>query len=109
MITGAASGIGRALAEGLAREGARLVLADVDEAGLQAACAALAARGTAAVAVRTDVSERGQVLALADRAWDAFGAVHILSNNAGVSTWGGLEAASHRDWQWVLGVNLWGV
>ncbi|MGH7279011.1 MAG: SDR family NAD(P)-dependent oxidoreductase, partial [Candidatus Rokuibacteriota bacterium] len=47
--------------------------------------------------------------ALADRAFDAFGAVHVLCNNAGVATWGGLETATHRDWQWVLGVNLWGV
>ena len=46
---------------------------------------------------------------LADRAWSAFGAVHVLCNNAGVATWGGLETATHRDWQWVLGVNLWGV
>lgn len=109
MVTGAASGIGLALSAALAREGARLVLADVDEAGLAAARASLVAQGAEAVAVRTDVSDRGQVQALAGRAWDAFGAVHVLCNNAGVSTWGGLETATHRDWQWVLGVNLWGV
>jgi NAD(P)-dependent dehydrogenase (short-subunit alcohol dehydrogenase family) len=49
------------------------------------------------------------VKALAERAWSAFGAVHVLCNNAGVAAWGGLESATHRDWQWVLGVNLWGV
>jgi NAD(P)-dependent dehydrogenase (short-subunit alcohol dehydrogenase family) len=59
--------------------------------------------------VRTDVSELAQVEALAARAFEAFGAVHVLCNNAGVAAWGGLESASHHDWQWVLGVNLWGV
>ena len=109
MVTGAGSGIGRALAAALAREGARLVLADVDEAELEATRASLAARGAEAVALRTDVSDRAQVQALADRAWSVFGGVHVLCNNAGVAAWGGLEAATHRDWQWVLGVNLWGV
>jgi NAD(P)-dependent dehydrogenase (short-subunit alcohol dehydrogenase family) len=109
VVTGAGSGIGRALAAGLAREGARLVLADVDEAGLDATRAALVAHTADALAVPTDVSDRAQVQALADRAWGAFGAVHVLCNNAGVAAWGGLETATVRDWQWVLGVNLWGV
>lgn len=109
MVTGAASGIGRALATALAREGARLVLADVDETGLEATRGIVAGQGTEAVALRTDVSDRAQVQTLADRAWSAFGAVHVLCNNAGVAAWGGLETATHRDWQWVLGVNLWGV
>jgi NAD(P)-dependent dehydrogenase (short-subunit alcohol dehydrogenase family) len=65
--------------------------------------------GTEAVTVRTDVTELAQVQALAERAWKTFGAVHVLCNNAGVAAWGGLEKATHRDWQWVLGVNLWGV
>ena len=109
MVTGAGNGIGLALATALAREGARLVLADVDEAALDDARASLVAQGTEAVAMRTDVSDRTQVQALADRAWSAFGAVHVLCNNAGVAIWGGLDTASYRDWQWVLGVNLWGV
>src|SRR5437879_290434 len=82
----------------------RIVAADVDEAGL-----AQTIDGLDGVAVRTDVSERREVLALADRAWAAYGAVHVVCNNAGVALWGGLEAATHRDWRWVLGVNLWGV
>src|SRR5437899_1186638 len=82
----------------------RSVAADVDEAGL-----AQTIDGLDGVAVRTDVSERREVLALADRAWAAYGAVHVVCNNAGVALWGGLEAATHRDWRWVLGVNLWGV
>jgi NAD(P)-dependent dehydrogenase (short-subunit alcohol dehydrogenase family) len=61
------------------------------------------------VALRTDVSDRSQVHALADRAFTAVGKVHVLCNNAGVAHWGPLQSATHRDWQWVIGVNLWGV
>lgn len=104
VVTGAGSGIGRALARAFAREEMRVVAADVDEAGLAETVA-----GFDGIAVRTDVTDLGQVRALADRAFDAFGAVHVLCNNAGVALGGGLESASHQDWQWVLGVNLWGV
>src|SRR5438876_1011248 len=65
--------------------------------------------GGQALTVVTDVSDLGQVQALADRAFAHFGKVHVVCNNAGVAIWGGLETATHRDWQWVLGVNLWGV
>src|SRR3989475_11714830 len=82
----------------------RIAAADVDEAGL-----AQTIKGLDAIAVPTDVTDLAQVQALADRAWESFGAVHVLCNNAGVAVWGGLETATHRDWQWVLGVNLWGV
>ncbi len=71
--------------------------------------AAIRALGGEAISARTDVSDLAQVQALADHAFGAFGRVHVLCNNAGVATWGGLETATHRDWQWVLGVNLWGV
>jgi len=104
VVTGAGSGIGRALARALALEGARIVAADLDEAGM-----AETTRDLDAIAVRTDVTQRSQVLALADRAFSEFGAVHVLCNNAGVAVWGGLERATHQDWEWVLGVNLWGV
>ncbi len=104
VVTGAGSGIGRALSHAFAREGMRIAAADVDEAGL-----AETIKGLDAVAVRTDVTDLAQVQALADRAWESFGAVHVLCNNAGVAVWGGLETATHRDWQWALGVNLWGV
>ena len=104
VVTGAGSGIGRALSHALAREGMRIVAADVDEADL-----AETIKGLDAIAVRTDVTDLVQVQALADRGWESFGAVHVLCNNAGVAVWGGLETATHRDWQWVLGVNLWGV
>jgi NAD(P)-dependent dehydrogenase (short-subunit alcohol dehydrogenase family) len=104
VVTGAGSGIGRALARALAREGARIVAADLDEAGM-----AETVRDIDALAIRTDVTQRSQVLTLADRAFSELGAVHVLCNNAGVAVWGSLERATHQDWQWVLGVNLWGV
>ena len=109
VVTGGGSGIGRALALSLAREGARLVLADLDEPAMEGVARQAREHGVETLTVRTDVTELAQVQALAERAWKAFGAVHVLCNNAGVAAWGGLDKATHRDWQWVLGVNLWGV
>ncbi len=109
VVTGGGSGIGRALALALAREGARIVVADVDEVAMDGVAREARAHGVESLAVRTDVTDLGQVQALAERAWTTFGAVHVLCNNAGVAAWGGLEKATHRDWQWILGVNLWGV
>ena len=109
VVTGGASGIGRALILRFARDGANVVVADVDEPGMASVAGEAQALGVKAIAVRTDVSDLGQVQALAARAFDTFGTVHVLCNNAGVAAWGGIESATHRDWQWVLGVNLWGV
>ncbi|MBI5628459.1 MAG: SDR family NAD(P)-dependent oxidoreductase [Candidatus Rokubacteria bacterium] len=109
VVTGGASGIGRALALAFAREACRIVLADVDEPGMAQVVETIKAGGGEACAVRTDVSDLGQVQALAEHAWASLGAVHVLCNNAGVAVSGGLETASYRDWQWVMGVNLWGV
>jgi NAD(P)-dependent dehydrogenase (short-subunit alcohol dehydrogenase family) len=109
VVTGGGSGIGRALVLALARAGSRVVIADVDEGAMAAVAGEVEALRGEALTVRTDVSDLAQVQQLADRAWKAFGAVHVLCNNAGVAAWGGLERATHRDWQWVLGVNLWGV
>jgi len=109
VVTGGASGIGRALAEGLAAEGASIVVADVDEPGLVETVKRIERRGGRALSVPTDVTDRARVQVLADRAFAAFGKVHVLCNNAGVAIWGGLEQSTHRDWEWVLGVNLWGV
>jgi NAD(P)-dependent dehydrogenase (short-subunit alcohol dehydrogenase family) len=109
VVTGGGSGIGRALALALAREGARIVVADVDEAAMEGVVRESRGLGVESLAVRTDVTDLAQVQALAERAWKAFGVVHLLCNNAGVAAWGGLEKATHRDWQGVLGVNLWGV
>jgi NAD(P)-dependent dehydrogenase (short-subunit alcohol dehydrogenase family) len=109
VVTGGASGIGRALALRFAREGANVVVADLDPAGMEAVASEARGLGVKALTARTDVSDLTQVEALATRAFETFGAVHVLCNNAGVAAWGGLESATHRDWQWVLGVNLWGV
>ncbi len=108
-VTGAASGIGRALAERFAREGMRVVLADVEEKPLAEARTAIAQLGAEAIAVTTDVSNRWQVEALARRAVEAFGTVHVLCNNAGVVAGGPVRALSQEDWDWVVGVNLFGV
>jgi NAD(P)-dependent dehydrogenase (short-subunit alcohol dehydrogenase family) len=109
VVTGAGSGIGRALAQALAREGARVVVADIEEAAAAAVVADIGGRGGDALAVRADVSDLAQVQAMADRAFAHFGAVHVLCNNAGVALHGSLQDATHQDWQWVLAVNLWGV
>jgi len=65
--------------------------------------------GRRGLAVKTDVSHLADVQALADRAFAELGAVHVVCNNAGVALWGGLESVSHQDWEWAMGVNLWGV
>ncbi len=109
VITGAASGLGRAMAERFAREGMRLALADVNAGDLARAETELRAAGAAVIGVRTDVSKAGDVEALAARTLEAFGAVHLVVNNAGVSPLGALWENTIADWQWALGVNLWGV
>jgi NAD(P)-dependent dehydrogenase (short-subunit alcohol dehydrogenase family) len=109
VVTGAGSGIGRALALALVRAGARVVVADVDEAALADTRQAIESRTGEALAVRTDVADLAQVQALADQAFARFGAVHVLCNNAGVVVHGDLPSATREDWQWVIGVNLWGV
>ena len=109
VVTGGASGIGRALCLAFAAEGANVVVADIDEAGMAETAAAAAKAGVKAFAAKTDVTKLASVEALAERAWKEMGAVHVLCNNAGVAIHGGMESATHHDWEWVLGVNLWGV
>ena len=109
VVTGGGSGIGRALALALAREGARIVVADVHEGDAAETVRLVSAAGAEGLAVRTDVADRRQVEALADRVFDRYGTTHLLCNNAGVVVHGALESATWEDWQWVLGVNLWGV
>jgi NAD(P)-dependent dehydrogenase (short-subunit alcohol dehydrogenase family) len=109
VVTGAGSGLGRELALRFAREGMKLALADVDEDAAARTGAELSAAGSAAIAVRCDVSSGADVEALAARALDAFGAVHVVCNNAGVAPLGVVWENTVPDWQWTLGVNLWGV
>jgi NAD(P)-dependent dehydrogenase (short-subunit alcohol dehydrogenase family) len=109
VITGGASGIGRGIAERCVREGIKVVLADIDEADLTKAESELKSSGGTVLGVRTDVSKRAEVELLARRAVDTFGQVHLLFNNAGVGAGGAPWEASWNDWEWVIGVNLWGV
>ena len=110
VVTGAAGGIGRALALRLAAERASLVVADVErEALIDTERVALAAGANQVLAVPTDVSDGNAVERLATAAFDRFGAVHVLCNNAGVFQGGLVWEVTDADWQWVLGVNLHGM
>ena len=109
VITGGASGIGRAVAERAAAEGMKIVLGDIEEGPLKQAVDDLSAAGAETIGVRTDVAERASVEALRDRALDRFGAVHLVHNNAGIGLGGPIWEVTEEDWRWILGVNLWGV
>lgn len=109
VISGGASGIGLALARRFGREGVRLVLADIESTALDGAVATLAAEGIEATGVVADVSDRAQVQAVADAAMDRYGALHLAFNNAGVGSGGLSWELTEADWQWILGVDLWGV
>jgi NAD(P)-dependent dehydrogenase (short-subunit alcohol dehydrogenase family) len=109
VITGGASGIGKAVAERAAAEGMKIVIADIEEGPLKEAEGELGARGAEAIGVVTDVSDAASVRALRDRALDRFGAVHLVHNNAGVGLGGVIWEFSEEDWRWILGANQWGV
>lgn len=109
VVTGAASGIGRALAERFAAEKMRVVLADVEAAPLREVEDALLERGADVLAVEMDVRKPESVEDLRRRAVEAYGNIHVLCNNAGVATGGLMWELSTADWEWTLGVNLWGV
>jgi NAD(P)-dependent dehydrogenase (short-subunit alcohol dehydrogenase family) len=109
VVTGAASGIGLALAERFATAGMPVVLADVDEPGLAAAAERIGALGVETLTVRTDVSDEASVQALAAAATQRFGTVHVVCNNAGVVSQSDAWFGPLSAWTWVFGVNLWGV
>lgn len=109
VITGAASGFGRELARLGAKRGMKLVLADIQQEALDAVRRELEASGAQVLAMRCDVRKEEEVQALANGAMDTFGAVHLLFNNAGVGIGGLVWEHTAADWEWVLGVNLWGV
>lgn len=109
VVTGAANGIGRAIAERCVREGMKVVLAGINEGNLSRAETELRALGGNVLSVKTDVAKRSDMELLARRTLDAFGGVHLLVNNAGVGAGGSPWEATWNDWEWVIGVNLWGV
>ena len=108
-VTGAASGLGRSMALAFAAEGMDVALADVDEVSLSAVQEEILAKDVRAITLKVDVSQAAQVEGLRDQALTRLGGVHVVCNNAGVSPLGPVWENSVADWQWILGVNLWGV
>ncbi len=109
VITGGASGIGLAIAQQCAREGMKLVLADVEEQALRTAAETFKSAGTEVLTVHTDVSKAEEVAQLAEQSFSTYGTVHLLFNNAGVGAGTTIWESTLDDWKWVMGVNLWGV
>jgi NADP-dependent 3-hydroxy acid dehydrogenase YdfG len=108
-VTGAGSGIGRGLGLQLASEGARLALSDVNEENVRATVDACRRQGVEAEAYRLDVSDRAAVFAHADEVKERFGAVNLIVNNAGVAMASTVEETSIEDYEWIMGINFWGV
>lgn len=109
VITGAASGFGRELAILCAQEGMRVVMTDVDEAGLRATDELLRPSGVPTLTLRCNVADAAEVERVAAQTYETFGAAHLLFNNAGVASAGPIWTTTLEDWQWTLGVNLMGV
>ncbi|MDB5744182.1 MAG: short-chain dehydrogenase/reductase [Polaromonas sp.] len=109
VLTGAGSGFGLECARIGARLGMKLVLVDVQQDALEQASADLQAQGAEVLAFQLDVSHAGQMQAMSEAVFARFGAPHVLFNNAGVGSGGLIWENSVKDWEWVLGVNLWGV
>jgi NAD(P)-dependent dehydrogenase (short-subunit alcohol dehydrogenase family) len=108
VVTGAASGIGRAVVDRLAAEGVKIVMADVESAALDVAWKEVRSAGADAIAVRTDISLLADIEALAEATVATYGGVHLLCNIAGVEGGGLFADLSRRTWEWVMGVNFWG-
>jgi NAD(P)-dependent dehydrogenase (short-subunit alcohol dehydrogenase family) len=108
-ITGAASGIGRSLSIELARRGAHLALSDVDEAGLAETELRAKRAGVEVTTARVDVADRAAVEAWADQVVSDHGRVNLIANNAGVAVGATVEGTSYEDFEWLMGINFWGV
>jgi NAD(P)-dependent dehydrogenase (short-subunit alcohol dehydrogenase family) len=108
-VTGAASGLGRSMALAFATEGMDLALADVDEKNLGAVEEEVRSKGVRTITQRVDVSRAEDVESFRDQTLSRLGGIHLVCNNAGVSPLSAVWEASVADWQWILGVNLWGV
>jgi NAD(P)-dependent dehydrogenase (short-subunit alcohol dehydrogenase family) len=109
VITGASSGLGRALAGELAARRAKILMADIDEEGAKETARLVEKAGGEASFTRCDVSRVDEVMALADKAYEVLGYVDLLVNNAGVAVGGPVGQVPIDDWAWVMGINLWGV
>ena len=109
VITGAGSGIGRALARDLAAAGARLALSDVNQVGLQETADSLGLGSDRLITEAFDVADRGAFYAFAERVTGHFGAAHLVFNNAGVALGATVEDMSYEDFEWLMGINFWGV
>ena len=109
VITGGASGLGRAMAWRFAREGMKIVLADIEQTTLNATLKEFQQAGHDTLAVRCDVSRAEDVEALAEQTLSKFGAAHVVCNNAGVAPGGLVWEHSVQDWEWAMGPNVWGV
>lgn len=109
VVTGAASGIGRATSVALAREGCDLALADVNDAGLQDTAAEVRALGRRARTDHVDVSDKERMRRYAEEVFAEYGKVNVLVNNAGVTITADFEEHSLEDWEWIVGINFWGV
>jgi NAD(P)-dependent dehydrogenase (short-subunit alcohol dehydrogenase family) len=109
VITGAAHGLGEATAKAFAGRGAKLALCDIDSDGLREVKDVLEARGAEVLTDIVDVSQASQVEGFSERVYKEFGQVDVLVNNAGVVLAGKLEDMKIEDWQWIIGINLWGV
>ena len=108
-VTGASSGLGRSMALAFAAEGMDLALADVDEVNLSSVQDEVMAKGVRAITLKVDVSNAQQLEGFRDQTLTRLGGVHVVCNNAGVSPLGAVWENTPADWQWILGVNLWGV
>jgi NAD(P)-dependent dehydrogenase (short-subunit alcohol dehydrogenase family) len=109
VVTGGGSGIGRAIVLELAAAGMDVVVADIEDAPAREVAEEARAAGARAIAVHTDVADYVSVQALADASYDEFGAVHVLCNNAGVLIFGEMQNLKIEDWNWLFGVNVFGV
>ncbi|HEY7761111.1 MAG TPA: SDR family oxidoreductase [Burkholderiales bacterium] len=109
VVTGGASGLGLAMARRFAAEGMKLVLADIEEEALRRVELELRKAGVPVIGIWTDVSRSQDIERLAEKTLTTFGAAHVLCNNAGVAPGGAVWENTVADWEWVLGVNVWGV
>jgi len=109
VVTGGGSGIGSGIVGALAAAGVNVVVADIDEDAASRVADRARSQGVSALSVSSDVSSYAEVRRLHSAVRDRFGDVHILCNNAGVSVMRRGVNADHADWEWVIGVNLWGV